>query len=124
MRQLVASAGLGRWLANSWRDRHYPNQKPDAARLIYTKASQIIRVFDEARRAAGGRRDRSRHYARAVGRGVARELAPQLDALAARRGSLLEAGLERNVATEIGHRQRVRSAALGSSAAPGREPRT
>jgi hypothetical protein len=31
MRQLVASAGLGRRLANSWSDRHYPNQKLDAA---------------------------------------------------------------------------------------------
>jgi hypothetical protein len=34
-------------LANSWRDRHYPNQKLDATSLIYTKAPQIIRVFDE-----------------------------------------------------------------------------
>ena len=47
MRQLVASAGLGRRVAYSWRDRHYPNQQLDAASLIYTKAPQIIRVFDE-----------------------------------------------------------------------------
>jgi hypothetical protein len=41
------SAGLGQRLANSWRDRHYPNQKLDAASLVYTKAPQIIRAFDE-----------------------------------------------------------------------------
>ena len=33
--------------ANSWRDKHYPNQKLDAASLVYTKAPQIIRAFDE-----------------------------------------------------------------------------
>jgi hypothetical protein len=38
----VTSAGLGQRLANSWRDRHYPNHKLDAASLIYTKAPQII----------------------------------------------------------------------------------
>jgi Family of unknown function (DUF6441) len=27
LRRQVASAGLGQRLANSWRDRHYPNQK-------------------------------------------------------------------------------------------------
>jgi hypothetical protein len=43
----VASAGLGQRLANSWRDKHYPNQKHDAASLVYTKAPQIIRAFDE-----------------------------------------------------------------------------
>src|ERR671911_9360 len=43
----VASAGLGQRLGNSWRDKHYPNQKLDAASLIYTKAPQIIRAFDE-----------------------------------------------------------------------------
>ena len=43
----VASAGLGQRLANSWRDKHYPNQKLDAASLVYTKAPQIIRAFDE-----------------------------------------------------------------------------
>jgi Family of unknown function (DUF6441) len=43
----VASAGLGQRLANSWRDRHYPNRKLDAASLVYTKAPQIIRAFDE-----------------------------------------------------------------------------
>src|ERR671918_734782 len=47
LRGQVASAGLGQRLANSWRDRHYPNQKLDAASLVYTKAPQIIRAFDE-----------------------------------------------------------------------------
>jgi hypothetical protein len=47
LRRQVASAGLGQRLANSWRDMHYPNQKLDAASLVYTKAPQIIRAFDE-----------------------------------------------------------------------------
>ena len=47
LRRQVGSAGLGQRLANSWRDRHYPNQKLDAASLVYTKASQVIRAFDE-----------------------------------------------------------------------------
>jgi hypothetical protein len=47
LRRQVASAALGRRLPNSWRDKHYPNQKRDAASLVYTKASQIIRAFDE-----------------------------------------------------------------------------
>jgi Family of unknown function (DUF6441) len=47
LRRQVSSAGLGQRLANSWRDKHYPNQKLDAASLVYTKAPQIIRVFDE-----------------------------------------------------------------------------
>jgi hypothetical protein len=48
LRRQVTSAGLGQRLANSWRDRHYPNQGLDAASLVYTKAPQIIRAFDEA----------------------------------------------------------------------------
>jgi len=47
LRRQVTSAGLGQRLANSWRDQHYPNQKLDAASLVYTKAPQIIRAFDE-----------------------------------------------------------------------------
>jgi hypothetical protein len=47
LRRQVTSAGLGQRLANSWRDRHYPNQRFDAASLVYTKAPQIIRAFDE-----------------------------------------------------------------------------
>jgi Family of unknown function (DUF6441) len=34
LRQQVGSAGLGQRLANSWRDRHYPNRKLDAASLV------------------------------------------------------------------------------------------
>jgi hypothetical protein len=47
LRRQVSSAGLGQRLANSWRDKHYPNQRLDAATLVYTKAPQIIRAFDE-----------------------------------------------------------------------------
>jgi hypothetical protein len=47
LRRQVTSAGLGQRLANSWRDKHYPNQKLDAASLVYTRAPQIIRAFDE-----------------------------------------------------------------------------
>jgi hypothetical protein len=47
LRRQVTSAGLGQRLANSWRDKHSPNRNLDAASLVYTKAPQIIRVFDE-----------------------------------------------------------------------------
>jgi Family of unknown function (DUF6441) len=47
LRRQLTSAGLGQRLANSWRDKHYPNQKLDAASLVYTRAAQIIRAFDE-----------------------------------------------------------------------------
>src|SRR5512134_1221505 len=47
LRRQVGSAALGQRLANSWRDKHYPNQKLDAASLVYTKAPQVIRAFDE-----------------------------------------------------------------------------
>ena len=47
LRRQVAGAGLGGRLANAWRDRHYPNQKVDAASLVWTKAPQIIRAFDQ-----------------------------------------------------------------------------
>jgi hypothetical protein len=47
LRRQVTSAGLGPRLGNSWRDKHYPNRKLDAASLVYTKAPQIIRAFDE-----------------------------------------------------------------------------
>jgi Family of unknown function (DUF6441) len=39
LRRQVTSAGLGQRLANSWRDMHYPNQKLDAASLVYTKGA-------------------------------------------------------------------------------------
>jgi hypothetical protein len=47
LRRQVTGAGLGQRLANSWRDKNYPNQKLDAASLVYTKAPLIIRSFDE-----------------------------------------------------------------------------
>src|SRR5688572_27328108 len=47
LRRQVTSADLGQRLANSWQVKHYPNQKLDAASLVYTKAPQIIRAFDE-----------------------------------------------------------------------------
>jgi Family of unknown function (DUF6441) len=47
LRRQVGSAGLGQRLANSWRDKHYPNQKLDAASVVYTKAPRIVRAFDE-----------------------------------------------------------------------------
>jgi hypothetical protein len=47
LRRQVGSAGLGQRLANGWRDKHYPNRKLDAASLVYTKAPQITRAFDE-----------------------------------------------------------------------------
>jgi hypothetical protein len=47
LRRQVGSAGLRQRLANSWRDKHYPNQRLDAASLVYTKAPPIIRAFDE-----------------------------------------------------------------------------
>jgi hypothetical protein len=47
LRRQVTSAGLGQRLARTWRDRHYDNQGLDAASLVYTKAPQIMRAFDE-----------------------------------------------------------------------------
>jgi Family of unknown function (DUF6441) len=47
LRRQVTTAGLNQRLANSWRDKHYPNRRLDAASLVYTKAPQIIRAFDE-----------------------------------------------------------------------------
>ena len=47
LRRQIASAGLGQRLAGAWQDKHYPNQRLDAASLVYTKAPQIIRAIDE-----------------------------------------------------------------------------
>jgi Family of unknown function (DUF6441) len=47
LRRQVATTRLGQRLANSWRDKHYPNQKLDAASLVCTKAPQIIRALEE-----------------------------------------------------------------------------
>jgi hypothetical protein len=47
LRKQVVGAGLGSRLARTWRDRHYPNRGHDAASLMWSKAPQIIRTFDE-----------------------------------------------------------------------------
>ena len=47
MRTQVASAGLGRRLANSWRGKIYENKKLNAAGRVWTKAPTIMRAFDE-----------------------------------------------------------------------------
>ena len=47
LRNQVTSAGLGGRVARSWRNRHYPNEKHNAASLVWSKAPQIIRAFDE-----------------------------------------------------------------------------
>jgi hypothetical protein len=47
LRRRVGSAGLGQRVANSWRDRHYPNRNLDAATLVYTKAPQLVRAFND-----------------------------------------------------------------------------
>jgi hypothetical protein len=45
LRRQVTSAGLGQRLANSWRDRHYPNQNLDAASLgLHQSAADYPRV--------------------------------------------------------------------------------
>jgi hypothetical protein len=41
LRGQVGSAGLGQRLANSWRDKHYPNQKLDAATLKLRKRLDV-----------------------------------------------------------------------------------
>ncbi len=43
----VVSAGLGVRLSRTWRERTYPNKGHDAASLVWSKAPQIIRTFDE-----------------------------------------------------------------------------
>jgi len=47
LRKQVVSAGLGSRLARAWRSRAYPNKGRDAASLVWTKAPQIVRTFDE-----------------------------------------------------------------------------
>ena len=47
LRKQVVSAGLGARLSRTWRERTYPNKGHDAASLIWSKAPQIIRTFDE-----------------------------------------------------------------------------
>jgi hypothetical protein len=47
LRKQVVSAGLGIRLSRTWRERTYPNKGHDAASLVWSKAPQIIRTFDE-----------------------------------------------------------------------------
>jgi hypothetical protein len=47
LRKQVVSAGLGIRLSMTWRERTYPNKGHDAASLVWSKAPQIIRTFDE-----------------------------------------------------------------------------
>lgn len=47
LRRQVIAAGLGSRLARTWRSRAYPNKEHDAATLVWSKAPQIIRTFDE-----------------------------------------------------------------------------
>ena len=43
----MVTAGLGVRLARTWRSRGYPNRGHDAASLVWSKAPQIVRAFDE-----------------------------------------------------------------------------
>lgn len=47
LRRQVIAAGLGSRLARTWRNRVYPNKGHDAATLVWSKAPEIIRTFDE-----------------------------------------------------------------------------
>ncbi|MDP6774665.1 MAG: DUF6441 family protein [Rhodospirillales bacterium] len=47
LRKQVVSAGLGARLSRTWRDRTYPNKGYNAAAMVWSKAPQIIRTFDE-----------------------------------------------------------------------------
>ena len=47
LRKQVVAAGLGARLSRTWRSRAYPNNGHDAAALVWSKAPQIIRTFDE-----------------------------------------------------------------------------
>ncbi len=47
LRSQIISAGLGARLARTWRNRAYPNKGHDAASLIWSKAPEIVRAFDQ-----------------------------------------------------------------------------
>ena len=47
LRKQVIAASLGARLARTWRGRTYPNKGHDAASLVWSKAAQIVRAFDE-----------------------------------------------------------------------------
>jgi hypothetical protein len=77
LRRQVTSAGPGQRLANGWRDRHYPNQKLDAASLVYTKEPQIIRAFDDGARAVSGDPDGERPRRGTDGRRISPRTFPE-----------------------------------------------
>ena len=47
LRRQVITSGLGPRLARTWRSRAYPNKGHDAASLIWSKAPDIVRSFDQ-----------------------------------------------------------------------------
>ena len=47
LRKQVIAAGLGTRLSRTWRGRTYANKGHDAASLVWSKAPQIVRAFDE-----------------------------------------------------------------------------
>ena len=47
LRKQVVAAGLGARLSRTWRGRTYVNKGHDAASLVWSKAAQIVRAFDE-----------------------------------------------------------------------------
>ena len=47
LRKQVVAAGLGARLSRTWRGKTYVNKGRDAASLVWSKAAQIVRAFDE-----------------------------------------------------------------------------
>ena len=47
LRSQIISAGLGARLSRTWRNRAYPNKGHDAASLVWSKAPEIVRTFDQ-----------------------------------------------------------------------------
>ena len=47
LRRQVITAGFGQRLAKTWRGRTFSNRGHDAASLVWSKAPQIVRAFDE-----------------------------------------------------------------------------
>lgn len=47
LRRQVITSGLGPRLARTWRSRAYPNKGHDAASLVWSKAPDIVRSFDQ-----------------------------------------------------------------------------
>lgn len=47
LRKQVRNAGMKRRFANSWRSKHFKNKGHDPAALVFSKAPEIVRSFDE-----------------------------------------------------------------------------